>query len=844
VAGLLAELRIVTRPSALSLLVVLAATVLLGVIRAGGQTSSDSFADRENVARLLQERRYPEAIALARKLLTTAEGNSSTGLSVRVELVKTLATAYGLSGDLAAEVELLQRETRDLESKGIKDIGVAEMYQMMASPCGSLGRNFEAELSASRAVELYDAVLLPDDPRIANALLTQSIQELALGKSVEQLHALKRALKIASGSQSPLAIQTLKMTLLELAKFYEVLGDQDKAADYRARGLSISTSSLGVMGIPDDLTQAAEEGASAVTRGDFKAASVAFQRQLQIATQRFGENSPGAGLARLLLANSYLGIHEREKAKPLLLSLIEDVYQEYSHDFALMTEQERLQFAAEADKKLSVFCSYVHQFHDADPDLAGRMYDLALWSKGAVMLTARSVQERLRSTDDRELRRLREDLEENRRRYREAVASGSPGSPQLRYRMEVLEAQIVARLGLPKTERSSWQDVRSRLKPGDAAVEILRFNYTEGRSSAINYYAALILRTAWRFPRYVYLGTSSEVEDREMPQYRLFVTAKLEAPAPSLDFWNRLEDELGENTTRLFIAPDGILTNVSFVAVPDRHHTLLLDKYDIHNLSSTRDLLPYDRPSTASSAVLIGNPNFDLLTDRSEDRMRMSAALQADSPPPSQAVKPWDKLLYTGKQIDSVESILRRHGWTVHSLTEDAATKAGVLGALNGPRVLHFATHGFFAEDTGAGGSIVSARTDNAMLNSGLVLAGANSYGRGGGSGLLTSDEVTSLNLSGTELVILSACDTGLSDTLTGDEVFGLRRAFQIAGAESVMMTMWRVPEKEASEIVEEFYKNWLGGADKHAALLAAQKKVREESKPPDFWGAFVMVER
>jgi CHAT domain-containing protein len=135
------------------------------------------------------------------------------------------------------------------------------------------------------------------------------------------------------------------------------------------------------------------------------------------------------------------------------------------------------------------------------------------------------------------------------------------------------------------------------------------------------------------------------------------------------------------------------------------------------------------------------------------------------------------------------------------------------------------------------------------------VLAGANSAGHPKtateeSAGVLTAYEISSIDLTGTELTVLSACKTGLGDTLGGAEVFGLRRAFQIAGVDGVLMTMWSVPDKETSEFMTKFYELWLGGEDKHSALKDAQLKMRDAtvkrfgSDRPFYWGPFVLVSK
>jgi CHAT domain-containing protein len=805
---------------------------------------SDPASSVQQINDLLQKGRTAEAIAVGQKALNSVNQNKATSEAVHVDVAKALAIAYFQMGDLADGVAVLKEEARKLEAQGSRGVGVAEMYQMLASPCGQLGGDAEAEDAAAHAVELFESQLMPDDLRIANALYTQSIQERALRNSVEELHALKRALRIAStATPSYMSAQTRKNVLFALATFYENSAPE-RSADYRAQALSLSTDSLGKGGLPDDYTNAGEIGMAAMRDANFPKAALAFQRQLDISVRLFGQDSEGAKTARIWLARSYLGQKERGKAKPFLVGAVESLYTEYQHDFPLMNEGERLQFADSAEVTLGLFCSYVHQFHSVDSELAGMMYDLALWSKGAAFTTARSVQDSLRNTKDPDLQRLRETLDDQKTRYRDATASNSPAQVEDRISVLALESQILVKLRLPPASRITWQMIRRKLAAGDVAIEILRYHYTDGPPSSTVYYSALILRPEWDSPRYVYLGTDIEIENQEMPLYLLYATSKLGSPPPILDFWNRLESEFGTRATRIFVSPDGILANVSFLVLPDQNHAVLIDKYDVRTVVSTGDLLSSAVVASRSNlAVLVGDPQFTLsLKDASlpmDERGNVTAASAAGL---GGQAKKWTDLHETSSQIDSVAAGLRRHNWNVETLKGAQATRERVMLAARQPRVLHFATHGFFS-DQGKGQGYSAFRADNDMLASGLVLAGANSDDNPQRA-LLTSYDISSLDLTGTELVVLSACDTGLADTLTGGEVFGLRRAFQIAGADAVMMTMWKVPEKETSDIVTDFYERWMDGVDKHSALLAAQRKARGANRPPYFWGAFVLVER
>jgi CHAT domain-containing protein len=176
-----------------------------------------------------------------------------------------------------------------------------------------------------------------------------------------------------------------------------------------------------------------------------------------------------------------------------------------------------------------------------------------------------------------------------------------------------------------------------------------------------------------------------------------------------------------------------------------------------------------------------------------------------------------------------------------------AAVEAELVEA-SGPRVLHLATHGFFLPDRpSAPGERFRGALESALLRSGLALAGANTWLAGGtpppraGDGLLTAEEVTGLDLLGTELVVLSACETGLGDVRAGEGVFGLRRSFQLAGAGAVVMSLWKVADDATRELMGEFYRRLLAGSPRAEALRQAQLRTRSRYPDPRDWGAFIL---
>jgi CHAT domain-containing protein len=308
-------------------------------------------------------------------------------------------------------------------------------------------------------------------------------------------------------------------------------------------------------------------------------------------------------------------------------------------------------------------------------------------------------------------------------------------------------------------------------------------------------------------------------------------------------------------STNVLIAPDGALNVVPFSALVDSKKEFLVKKYTFTYLTSGRDLLRLSIKSKGKGGgVMFADPKFDstgkapAAPSDNKTRGRRSADLTAFR---------WPQLPGTAAEADAVTKMFK--GLKVYR-GEDATE--GNLKKVQAPEVLHLATHGFFlpdeepaeGEDANRGGLQAvappgmglavdtSSAKENPLLRSGLALAGANKLVSGDDDGLLTALEASGLNLNGTKLVVLSACETGVGKVTNGDGVYGLRRSLVIAGAESLVMSMWQVDDFATKELMSGFYKKLAAGKPRSAALREVQLELAAKPKyaHPFFWAAFV----
>jgi CHAT domain-containing protein len=316
---------------------------------------------------------------------------------------------------------------------------------------------------------------------------------------------------------------------------------------------------------------------------------------------------------------------------------------------------------------------------------------------------------------------------------------------------------------------------------------------------------------------------------------------------------------------------------LGIIAGPDGK--LEMEKYDLRLLSSTRDILLSPAPRHEATALLVGDPDFDLSPEKQRAAMQkldllnqqvaaVDSALpimNRDRALPSPSALP--RLPGTGAEVSAIAGMMQKQDWKTKVYTGDEALKT-IIERTTNARVIHLATHGFFLPDqpiaTQQHGDARASRSEappfivgDPMLRSGLYFAGAdralagNSSPAGLDNGILTALEAGNLDLTGTQLVVLSACNTGQGDVRNGEGVFGLRRALQEAGAQSVLMTLWSVPDKETLDLMQRFYGKWLSGTEVHQALKDAQLEIRQQVKVdhngkdlPYYWGAFVLVGR
>ena len=741
------------------------------------------------------------------------------------------------------------------------------------------GRYAEAEPLHFRALTITTKAYGKDSREVAITLNCLATLFMAEERYSEAEPVYRRSLEVRRKLLPP-NHPDIGTALNNLAAVYREEGKYAEAEPLQQQALEVDQKAWGgehpVVAI--DLSNLAELKRA---QGKNAEAESTLSQALAIEEKSLGPDHPDISETATRLAGLYYSEGKYLQAAPLLERAFKNLTHQFQYNFTYMSEQDKLRFLETVRGVFTLYLSFCFQYRDRLPDAASTMYDLVLLQKGLVAESVASFRARVAATGDVQAIQLLNQITGLRAEVARLRADPASITPDSRGKADQIEKEAnraereLVKLSSAAAERSrisnvTWHDVQKSLSPGEAAVEFVRFIQEDGvRRTGAAPYVALVLTSANASPALVYLGDAAEIETNVLQDYWQRIEGT-EVPGSGARFyqklWKPLEPKLA-GATRVYVSPDGLLNQISLAAVPTDRGNLLIEAFDVRVVLSTKDLLRGKHPAATRTAVLIGDPRFDL--SEAEQRAAMASQNHADhgdatrkaqfkttsatlSRSAEDAQRTLPRLPATGDEVRSIGKLMETSGWRVEIATGSSALKQ-TIEQVNGPRVLHVATHGFFNRPTTIRIGD-SEQGEDAMLHSGLFFAGANRALRGAASpddlddGILTAYEATSLNLQGTELVVLSACETGLGESFTGEGVFGLRRALQEAGAQTILMSMWKVPDAETQILMTSFYKKWLSGMDKHAALTEAQLELRkdvmnrwQEDRPHD-WAAFVLV--
>ncbi|MBK8451151.1 MAG: CHAT domain-containing protein [Saprospiraceae bacterium] len=823
---------------------------------------------------------YLEAMAIRGKVLGKEHPDYASSMG-------NLANLYYAVGNYEKAEPLF------IESKAIREKVLGKEHPEYAKSLSNLAILFYEMGNYEKAEPLYlesnairEKVLGKEHPDYANSLNNLAILYHDMGNYVkaEPLYLESNAIwEKVLGKEHPDYANSLN----NLAVFYDDMGNYEKAEPLYLESKVIMEKVLGKEH-PDYASSPNNLGNLYYLMGRFEKVEPLHLEAKALREKVLGKEHPDYTSS----LNNLVRLYERQNryldSDPLLEEAFILSQTRLVNSMSFLSEKELAKYILKFQSSSSELSAYLLARQAGESqigNLANVGDDNVLFYKG-FLLTAASRQNALAtaSTESKEINiRLKGYRRQLAAEYAKPIAE----------RNDIAELEEKANLAEKELTRSvagyadairqiKWRDVQATLKQTEAAMELISFKVKFPKTTDSILYAALLVKSGDKQPKFIplfeeksldsFLHSKSERKaDYVNSLYTLADRGIVVDAVPKKSLyeilWKPLEKELTGIKT-IYFSPSGLLHRINLDAIAISETETLADKYQLIELNSTRQMvIPTQIKNENNDAILYGGIQFEqdstLLNNEPLIASRTIGELSFHSVDSTLRGGRWNYLLGTEHEVNSIEKIMQTVGLAVslkksYEATEESFKNIGVNNSLS-PKILHIATHGYFFPDVknnskklelGGERENVFKISEHPMLRSGLIMAGGNSAWQGiqppegREDGILTAYEISQMNLSNTELVVLSACETGLGDIQGNEGVYGLQRAFKIAGVKYLIMSLWQVPDKQTSLLMITFYKKWL--VEKMTipnAFHAAQKQLRDGGLEPYYWAGFVLVE-
>ncbi len=818
---------------------------------------------------------YQRSLAIREKVLGLEHPKVAT-------ILNNLANLYKAQGNYSQAEPLLQRSLAIFEKVlGLEDPNVANSLNNLAALYKVQGNYSQAEPLYQRSLAIWEKALGSEHPNVATSLNNLADLHWQQGNYSQVERLLQRSLEIREkvlGREHP----DVAISLNGLVTLYLVQGNYAQAAPLLQRSLTILEK---VLGREHPLVATSLNNLALLywQKGNYAQAEPLLQQSLAIFEKVLGKEHPDVANNLNNLASLYQAKGDITRALEVLTRCTN--IQERNLDLIFTTGSEAQKSAYIATLFATTNFTVSLQTQDApnNPHATRLALTTVLQRKGRVLDALTDSLQALRQNLKPEDEKLLDELATTRSQLATLIFKKPENLPPDQYSKQVATLKAIAdqqeaTLARRSAEfRTASQPVTieavQQLIPNDAAlVELVLYEPFNAKATKPNErwgtprYVAYILHSTGE-PKWVDLGEAKPIE-QAVADFRKALqseTSDVKPVARALDekLMQPIRKLLG-NTRNVLLSPDSQLNLIPFAALVDENDRYLLENYSITYLSSGRDLLRLqNHAKSRSQSVIVANPDYEKPGDPASVGIiaRGESSQIADAQPkPSQTrglIDPiqqvdFNALPNTELEAKAIAPMLP--GATL--LTGSQATE-NVIKQLQAPKILHIATHGFFLQDVplvappdfsstilqGTRSATPNIRpAENPLLRSGIALAGANRRSSGNEDGILTALEAAGLKLPGTKLVVLSACKTGLGDVQNGEGVYGLRRAFAIAGAESQLMSLWAVNDYRTNQLMVNYYQRLKNNVGRSEALRQTQLEMlqKPESQHPYYWAPFI----
>ncbi len=776
-------------------------------------------------------------------------------------LCNNLASLYFQQGyyDKAEQFILEAKAIFGASSLGKKDLDYAGACNNLAALYQMQGLFRNAEPLYLQAQDIWGAVLGKKHPKYATVCdnLADLYRNQGAYDKIEPLLLIAKGIREeVLGKKHP----EYGTSCNNLAVFYELQGLYDKAELSHLEAKKLHEEVVGKKH-PFYANSCNNLGHLYYKKGDTEKAEQLCLEAKTIVEEVLGKKHPKYTQLCSGLAKVYHAHARYDNAEWYSMEVLANMRDEIQTFFPSLSEQEKNEYWQSASVFFKDFIKLCKDYSAHKPSIVATLYDQTLFTKGIIFSSTQKMKNAILNSGDTLLANQYRSWKKQRETYTKLYQMPLEEQKKQKIDLESMNTEInQLEKALSKksmlfgqnvqTKSYKWQEVKAKLAKDELVIEII--------ASDSAYIALFLSAYTENYPEFYIFENAKDLEKRYLNFYNNCIQYKIDDSISYSAFWKPIADKIlilnKKGFKKIYFSPDGVYHQISLNTLKNpKTGQFLLQEADIQIIGSSRDLIELNNASknlsqhtTDYQAYMLGYPlygnpegkkNFEF--GRAAGFSGVQAALGVAG---SVSLLPGTK-----KEVENVFALFKQKKLKVNLLLAENATEEAVK-KLKSPTILHVATHGFFIPEIPEREvmSIQDAMNRNLLKNplmrSGLLLAGCQKPNPEGEDGILTAEEAMNLTLDNTELVVMSACETGLGDIQAGEGVFGLQRAFQQAGAKSVLMSLWKVDDEATQTLMTKFYTALLKGQSKRQAFKTAQMTLKKRFPEPYYWGAFVMV--
>lgn len=815
--------------------------------------------------RFFYENKSDSAIILLKRLETRLSNKQEFNEEDYVKVIYSLVSLYTQKNLVKEGEDAIYHAEEILRLKGCQDTPLKRHILYLKGSLRLMIDDIEdAKDYFSQAKSIYDRERDNNSLEYVRCLANLATAYFKSSDYIFSINMLNKALKISDRilSEHEDSVQYYILDNLPIrntiAVAYEFMGDSETASKLRRDALDIAEKYNAVDAIAGSILN---ESYAQIIKGNYSKAI-----QILKSIERYNLSYTYKDYYFQNLFASYYFLNDKsvigllKQYDDYLKRNIEDIFSTYS-------ESEREIFWNQRASLIETVTNSVCLKYKT-PDLIRMAYNNALFTKSFMFRFSNYISKYASQNTSPIIREKYEEM----LRIKKAITDKSIPNENLKNeidKIKTLERDIIKEISyydeIFDKSRITCQNIRNSLKSNEVAIEFILAPDLLSSNNFEYYYAALLIRRDLVDPVYIKLCKSENLDDilrkrKDDNSQFLNNLYDLNNDQLYLLLFEPLESYLKKGET-LYYSPTGSIHEINVHAISNKKNRMM-DNYNIVELSSTSLLIDKPNKQIFENAFVIGgadyNENVDDMileaqkfTNNTNEHFMAMRSVSRGS---------WEPLPGSTEEAEKIDSILSGNKLKTIFLTGKGANEESFKN-LDGQStdLIHIATHGFFCDniDTKSTEFFSGINTYTIkrmpMQYSGLILAGGNNAWIGKKlpsdieDGILTAEEISHMDLSETKIVVLSACDTGLGEVDNIDGVYGLQRGFKMAGVETIVMSLWKVPDEATKMLMIEFYKNLMKGKSKNKSLTDAQKYLQKvengKYKKPEYWASFIMLD-